>query len=800
MRRQGSVTVTFSLVFVLMFGFILSFFEMASHTARAAYHASAGRLAAENFFAGYTVPLFEEYHIFGREVADEDKKAYTEKEIAKDLAYMTEKQEGERSLLLRGGAEFGVDSLRVLTDDRLAGFYSQAITSMKYRGVTEVVDILKKFGDVSEQANAQLEVAAAKTETDVAYGKVDERILQLITLIDGVDIVQYEKFLGGEGVLFQKDTYVKYFCVSPETAAAYFDRTEVYQAFLNNYENPKQTIEMLYEEVWNLAEEVREREVQSASCDARLSELQTLLDDVTARIEELEARKEEQSTAEDTETKQEEVPEENAETEAETLLQQYYQEKEQYENEKASLELLAEALEKEKEDQTKKGNLLKLREGIFTLRCNEVRGICEEAYSYVGELKKELAAAKQVRKGCESLVSVLQPVIGTDTAKEYREELNKYTFYEDLEGYDFDRMKQTLLDNKSRLMVVKPYITGFDSSTLKTAAEGLRYELDFMKKYSFDGLKLDYGEMSLQQNLYEGVEDTIAGEVAEGYLAFLTKKAVSTKEINTSELPSGFREEADGDGIFSMLGGDMSSVFNELQEMLPEDASAGSVLEGISDTVLFHAYLMTHFTNYLEGNENGALSYEQEYLIAGKKTDEQNLASVAMRICAIRTILHFTSLYTDSARKAPVELAALAACGAIGLPALKSLVVFAMLFAWALEEAMVDTAAILLGKKVALYPGKNGGSINFSETVMFSKSFVHKKAEQKKSVTGLGFGYKEFLHLFMFLTSRDNKMYRAADLIQENLRKTYSDEFRMNRCVWEVWYRVDGKRYRYSYE
>ena len=112
---------------------------------------------------------------------------------------------------------------------------------------------------------------------------------------------------------------------------------------------------------------------------------------------------------------------------------------------------------------------------------------------------------------------------------------------------------------------------------------------------------------ALQQNLYEGVEDTIAGEVAEGYLAFLTKKAVSTKEINTSELPSGFREEADGDGIFSMLGGDMSSVFNELQEMLPEDASAGSVLEGISDTVLFHAYLMTHFTNYLEGNEIGRI-------------------------------------------------------------------------------------------------------------------------------------------------------------------------------------------------
>ena len=792
MRKQGSVTVTFSLVFVLLFGFILSFFEMASHTARAAYHASAGKLAVENFFAGYNVPLFEEYHLFGREVSDEDKKAYTKNEIAKDIAYMTEKREGERSLLLRGGAAFDVDSVRVLTDDGLEGFYSQAITAMKYRGVTEIVDTLKKFGDVSNQANAQLEVATAKTETDMAYGKVDERILQLITLIDGVDIVQYEKFLGGEGVLFQKEAYVKYFCVSPETAAAYFDRTEVYRAFLDNYENPKVVLDDLYEAVRTLATEVRERELQSASCDARLTELQGLIEEVTAKIEESEALEEESE-------KQEAESSEATETEStDEQLQQYYKELEQYENEKESLERLKEALDKKKEEQIELASLLRLRELVFVKKSESIRDICEEAYFYVGELKTELAYAKQVRKGCESLITTLQPVIGADTAKEYREELQEYTFYEDMEGYDFDRMKQTLLDNKSRLLTVKSYITEFNADALDAAAEGLRYEAEIVGKYSFEGLKLDYGEMVLQQTLYEGVEDTIAGEVAEGYLAFLTEKKISSKEIDTSVLPSGFREEADGDGIFSMLGGDMDEIFQELQGLLPEDTE--TAFEGISDAVLFHAYLMTHFSNYLEGNPDGALSYEQEYLIAGKKTDEQNLASVAMRICAIRTVLHFVSLYTDNARKAPVELAALALCGGIGLPALKNIVVFGLLFAWALEEAMVDTAALMLGKKVSLYPGKDDGSISFSETVLFSKSFVRKKAEQKKDVKGLGFGYKEFLHLFVFLTSRDNKKYRAADLIQENLRTTYNKEFRLKHCVWEMRYRIDGKRYTYCYE
>lgn len=113
---------------------------------------------------------------------------------------------------------------------------------------------------------------------------------------------------------------------------------------------------------------------------------------------------------------------------------------------------------------------------------------------------------------------------------------------------------------------------------------------------------------------------------------------------------------------------------------------------------------------------------------------------------------------------------------------------------------MIDTAAFLQGKRLLLYPGKNGGSLSFREILMFSKTFVLEKAKQKKDDKGLAFGYNEFLHLFLFLTPKEDKKYRAADLIQENMRNIYQKEFRLNHCVWKILYRVDERPYVYAYE
>ena len=820
MRRNGSVTVVFSFVFVLMFGFILSFFEMAAYTARSTYHASAALLATENYFAAFLQPLYEQYHIFAREVPEgENVVSWSGQSIGEDVSYMTVKQEGEKSLLLRSGAKFKVKDTTVLTENGLEGFYSQAVTSMKYRAAPEVVNLLKEFAGMTEQADAHLEAAAAKATTDSAYAEVDNKILHLMELIDGVDIKKYETFLGGKGIVFQKDAYVKYFCTSPETAADYFDRTEVYQAFLTNFEDPSGTLEGLAARAEVLAVEMENLEYEEMLCRSELARIRGQIAVVAPekaeterqrkeKVSEYEAILSELETLLETGNNAKKIAIVSArEKELAGVLKALNEELEKYESaerelkkQERQLEKTQRELEQRASDQQKQAKALVKEEEDFVKRCKTMVAICDEAYRYVEEVRQELNKAKQVKADYEKVLDVLEPVMGKEASEEYRNELKEYNFYEQAEGYDFARMKQTLLDNKSCLWNVSKKISGTNRIMLRAAAEELRNEKDAVAKYSFEGLRLDYGEMSLEENLYEGVEALISKAAAEGFLGFLTETELSEKELPQSYLPSGFRYKDEEIDVFSLLGADMSGILTELRTLLPEDLPVDKVVGDATDGILFHSYLATHFSDFLKLNPRGALSYETEYLIAGKETDRENLSSVAMRICAVRAILHFVSLYTDGERKEAVDQAALAACGIFGLPALKSVVTFLLLFVWALEEAMIDTAALLQGKRLLLYPGKTGGSLAFHEILLFSKNFVLERAKVKPEQKGAGMGYNEFLHLFLYLTPRENKKYRAADLIQENLRITYRDTFRMNRCVWKISYETDGRSYVYAYE
>ncbi len=820
MRKNGSVTVFFSLVFLIMFSFLLSFFEMAAYTARGAYHAASAALAVENYFAAYLRPLYDEYHIFGREVPEkEDITVWTEAQIAEDVAYMTVKQETEKSLLRRSGASFEVTSASVLTDGGLEGFHSQAVTAMKYRGVTEAVDIIKAFAGVTESANAHMEIAAAKAATDSAYAKVDEKLLRLIELVDGVDSKRYEKFLKGKGSSFLKDTYVKCFCVNPQNAAVYFDRAEVYLAFLESYENPYEKLESLSERADRLADEMEERVRKEVICRSRLAAVRGQLAVIAEELSLLSERLSSASSAQwsltmamaqallqkDNEAQVAAMSEQlssisQAISEMQAQMNQLEKQEKELEKEIKQLEKEQKELEKKKEEQEKQAEGLMNEEAAFVDRCKTVCGLCEETYSYAREIQEELERAKKVKASCEEVLNSLQSVIGEEAVQEYRKDLDRYLFYEVEDGFDFNGMKQTVLENKSSLWNISRQIRGIDIGALRAGAAGLRNEKGMVANYSFEGLRLDYGELSLEENKYDGIEASIAKKVAKGFLGFLTEKEISEKTIETAYLPSGFRYEEDTFDLFSLLGTDMSGIFKELQSLLPKDLSPEGIINELSDTMLFHSYLATHFQNFSGEKEDGALAYEQEYLIVGGDADEKNLSSVVMRICAIRTVLHFISLYSDSTRKATVEQAALAVCGVIGLPALKGVMVFLLLLVWALEEAMIDTAAYLQGKRLLLYPGKTGGSLTFPEIVLFSGKFIKEKAKQKESMKGLAFGYNEFLHLFLFLTSREDKIYRAADLIQENLRHTYRDSFRLNRCVWKITYRTDKRAYEYAYK
>ena len=107
---------------------------------------------------------------------------------------------------------------------------------------------------------------------------------------------------------------------------------------------------------------------------------------------------------------------------------------------------------------------------------------------------------------------------------------------------------------------------------------------------------------------------------------------------------------------------------------------------------------------------------------------------------------------------------------------------FLILFVWATEGALVETAAILQGKKLSAMPTKEEFPVGFSELLLMSKTMIQQKAEQLSDKEGVAFGYSEYLMLFLLLQNIEIQSMRALDLIQENLALEESG-FRVSQLV-----------------
>lgn len=81
--------------------------------------------------------------------------------------------------------------------------------------------------------------------------------------------------------------------------------------------------------------------------------------------------------------------------------------------------------------------------------------------------------------------------------------------------------------------------------------------------------------------------------------------------------------------------------------------------------VLYGAMKFGNFTNLIKNRE---ISYELEYIVAGKDSDRSNLASTVEQIIAVRNVVTLAYLVTDKEKMALIETTAASAATAIGLP------------------------------------------------------------------------------------------------------------------------------------
>ena len=214
------------------------------------------------------------------------------------------------------------------------------------------------------------------------------------------------------------------------------------------------------------------------------------------------------------------------------------------------------------------------------------------------------------------------------------------------------------------------------------------------------------------------------------------------------------------------------------------------LLGAAGDALALELYFSEFFSDYQNQQEHTKLMYEREYILFGKESDAGNLTQMVMSLVAFRSLFTMTALLQNTEKMTQISTIAQAAAGVTGIPLLSSIIKYSLLLLWAVEEAFVEAAALLKGKRIPFFSAE--GRISATELLRFGRGLVTAKAKGIADSI-IGTAYSDYLLLFSLIESRTKKCYFAMDLIQENIRLRYRDSFRMRNVVTAVSFETNTK-------
>lgn len=412
------------------------------------------------------------------------------------------------------------------------------------------------------------------------------------------------------------------------------------------------------------------------------------------------------------------------------------------------------------------------------------------------DLEQELAAS---REEAEAKRGELKE----DTWRMLSEEMEKYRAYTDQEGERRMQVLRTGQQAEENLKVVE--------AAIEEAEDTLDYIADWEPDDEDDELDEEplwaevlrtvsrfrtdesFAEPGVRDKKKMNLLQSISRLADRGLLTLVMPegKEISKRTVNWYGFPSKTAETDGGSG------GTGSSNAGDI------GAAGEHLLEGILNTALIDEYMAHFFTNVLS-EEIKPLSYEQEYLIAGKESDRENLQGVVERLLLVREAMNLMHLLTDTDKRREAEQLAVAILGAASISPLTAVTTFFILTVWAFAEAVEDLRALLRGDSVPFIKSRESWKLSL-DNLMNAKSPETWTLEGGKDGnsgskggiggnsgkagdgrdSGTGMGYQDYLKLLFLMQDRKEKDYRMMDLIQLNVSERQHN-FQMSHCAYRI--------------
>lgn len=285
--------------------------------------------------------------------------------------------------------------------------------------------------------------------------------------------------------------------------------------------------------------------------------------------------------------------------------------------------------------------------------------------------------------------------------------------------------------------------------------------------------------------------DTLVSFLQDGFSGWWFPDAsnLSEREIDVFSLPTG---EHFGENIvtelfeepeFDELAFDDGDYLDELVSDSITNGFQEALLEGLEEggnKLVLAGYSVAKMDNYIKDEVDGKLKYEQEYLIFGSESDEANVKKASWSIFGIRLIANLLYLMADEDAWSDIQEWVGAITGIASWITLLSVIVAVVL---AVENAIVETAAILKGKSVDFAVCKETQMVKLTEIFSFTKDSIMNKAEAYKGVSSIKLSYQMYLYIFMFMVNESVLAYRMMDVIELNMKRLYDSDFKMDKCI-----------------
>lgn len=204
---------------------------------------------------------------------------------------------------------------------------------------------------------------------------------------------------------------------------------------------------------------------------------------------------------------------------------------------------------------------------------------------------------------------------------------------------------------------------------------------------------------------------------------------------------------------------------------MPDGVTADS---SYTSGVLFQQYLMNHLGNYTDPSKE-SLAYQMEYVFGGRDNDIDNLKSVASKLLFIREGVNFACLMADNVKRTEAQALAAAIASGFLVPPAAVVIESALLLCWAFAESVLDVRELFAGGKIPLVKTSADWQISLSNlsSLMEGLDSMRKNNEH-------GLSYEDYLQVLILPVSKEKKVMRAMDMIEDAIRKKGRANFYMD--------------------